>query len=103
MKPLTVVHVLASLRPGGAEQVATDLLTRLDRAHFTPSALLLYPAEGGPLEMRLAREGIPVASTGKGRAGFDSRVPLRLLRELRCRRPDVVHTHGYPLGYVLPA
>lgn len=103
MKPLTVVHVLASLRPGGAEQVATDLLTRLDRAHFAPSALLLYPAEGGPLEMRLAREGIPVASTGKGRAGFDPRVPFRLLGELRRRRPDVVHTHGYPLGYVLPA
>jgi hypothetical protein len=30
-------------------------------------------------------------------------VPVRLLRELHCRRPDVVHTHGYPLGYVLPA
>jgi glycosyltransferase involved in cell wall biosynthesis len=103
MKPLTVVHVLASLRPGGAEQVATDLLTRLDRERFTPSALLLYPAEGGPLEMRLAREGIPVASVDKRRAGFDPRVPARLLGELRRRRPDVVHTHGYPLGYVLPA
>lgn len=103
MKPLTVVHVLASLRRGGAEQVATDLLAHLDRDRFTPSALLLYPAEGGPLEARLAREGIPVTSIGKRRAGFDPRVPARLLKELRRRRPDVVHTHGYPLGYVLPA
>jgi glycosyltransferase involved in cell wall biosynthesis len=103
MRRLTVVHVLASLRPGGAERVATDLLTRLDRDRFAPAALLLYPAEGGPLEVRLAHEGIPVASIEKGRAGFDPRVPVRLLRELHCRRPDVVHTHGYPLGYVLPA
>lgn len=98
-----MVHVLASLRPGGAEQVATGLLTRLDRDRFTPSALLLYPADGGPLEVRLAREGIPVASIHKGRPGFDPRVPARLLGALRRQRPDVVHTHGYPLGYVLPA
>lgn len=103
MKPLTVVHVLASLRPGGAERVATDLLTHLDRDRFTPSVLLLYPTEGGPLETRLAREGIPVASLVKGGVGFDPRVPARLMGEFRRRRPDVVHTHGYPLGYVLPA
>ncbi|MBW2253271.1 MAG: glycosyltransferase [Deltaproteobacteria bacterium] len=98
-----VTHVLASLDQGGAEQLVTDLLCTLDPERFDPSLVLLYDRIGTELEQRLDERGIPIFALHKRWTGIDLAVPTAMLRTFRRIRPDVVHTHGYALAYVLPA
>jgi glycosyltransferase involved in cell wall biosynthesis len=98
-----VTHVLASLDQGGAEQLVTDLLCALDPGGFQPSLVLLYDRIGSELERRLDDRGVPIVTLRKRWTGIDLAVPTAMLRAFRRIRPDVVHTHGYPLAYVLPA
>lgn len=91
-----VLHLLPSLGLGGAQVLATRLA--MHARSWTPEVASLFDADGSLADGLRAR-GIPVHALHK-RLGPDPRVPWRLGRLLRACRPDVVHTHGYPLGYL---
>jgi glycosyltransferase involved in cell wall biosynthesis len=76
------------------------LVTRLARhaRRWAPEVASLF-GDQGSLADGLRAAGVPVHALHK-RLGPDPRVPLRLRALLRERAPDVVHTHGYPLGYL---
>ncbi len=97
-----VLHVVADLRVGGAEKVATNLLRTSDPGQFDVRAICLRgPFGGSDLEKALAEDGIPVLYMGKDR-GFDPLVLARVTRAMERFRPQVVHTHGYALRYAFP-
>lgn len=99
---MKVVHVVPCFVLGGAERVSTDLLVSMDPARFERAAIVLFAPLDSALEHRLARQEVPIRYLHK-RPGPDPRVFARVYTALRELRPDVVHTHGYPLAYCLPA
>lgn len=87
--PLRILHVIDSLKVGGAEVVLIDMLRthrrqghQIDVAYFTP----------GPFHQELSELDIPthrLSSVGIA----DPRAAIRLLGLIRRLRPHVVHTH----------
>jgi glycosyltransferase involved in cell wall biosynthesis len=89
-RPLRVIFVLPSFAGGGAERVALNLLSGLDRQTFSVGLVVLNGV--GPL-LDQGPPNIPVVDLQRSRLRFGI-VPL--LRELRTQRPDiVVSTMGY--------
>ena len=91
-----VVFLIRSLGIGGAEAQLVHLATGLEERGFAVTVMAMYP--GGPLETELqTRNGFDYLMLGKrGRSdvfGFGA----NLLKEVRRRRPAIVH--GYmPFG-----
>jgi len=102
MKKIKVVHVVPMLGPGGAERVAVDIVTVLNRQRFEVAVVSIWRRVGCELESLLDKCGVHVEYLGKG-WGFDGRTYRRLHRVLREHHPDVVHTHLHVLRYALPS
>ncbi len=81
--------IIATLERGGAEKQLALLATHLDRSRFDPFVVAL--TRGGPYLEVLESGGVPCELIGKG-LGVSPRALMRLVRVLRRRRPDVVHT-----------
>lgn len=93
--PMRILHVITSLRIGGAERLLVDLLPRLqERGHQVE--LLLFDGTRTHLLEQLERRGIAIHALGKGFRDMYS--PLNILRLRRfLKRPfDIVHTHNTP-------
>jgi len=88
-----VLFLTESMEIAGAEQLVLALLRRLDRRRFEPVVGCL--AERGPLAPDVESLGIEVVALGK-RPGFDLRVLARLVRLMRERRIDILHSHVWP-------
>jgi hypothetical protein len=99
---LRVLHVLPSLRPGGAERIAVDIVTRLDRQRFLPFLISISRPVGSDLERTLADAGVQFWYLGKG-SGFDARIYRRMHQAFDACRPDILHTHIDVLRYALPS
>jgi len=89
-QPLRVMYVVWSLGLGGAEQVVIRLAAGLDRRRFQPVICCLD--EPGPFAAQAQQQGIEVLALQK-RGPFDVRVVPRLIRVMRQRQIQVVHTH----------
>lgn len=91
---MRILHVITSLRIGGAERMVAELLPRLrDRGHHVEA--LLFDGTRTPLYDRLEREGIAIRALGRG--AWQMWNPLHLLplrRFIRRGRFDIVHTHN---------
>jgi glycosyltransferase involved in cell wall biosynthesis len=87
--PLRIVSVIPTLDQSGAEKQLTLLAESLPREEFEPQVIAL--TRGGPYADRLQVAGVPVTVLGK-RWKCDPFAWRRLSRELRQRRPDLVHT-----------
>ncbi len=85
-----ILYVIWSLGLGGAEQVVIRLAAGLDRKRFHPVICCLN--EPGPFANQAAEHGIEVVALHK-RGPYDLRVIPRLIRVIRERRIDIVHTH----------
>lgn len=81
--------IIATLERGGAEKQLALLATHLDRSRFAPFVVAL--TRGGPYREVLESGGVPCELIGKG-LGVSPLALARLVRVLRRRRPDVVHT-----------
>ena len=99
----SIVHVLSSYGVGGQERVALDLaIGQIARGHEV-SVISLAPPPDGAMAIEFAAAGIAVGRVDK-RGGLDPTLIPRLVRALRERRADVVHTHNpLPLIYGAPA
>ena len=93
---MKILHIITSLRLGGAERLVTDLLPRLrDRGHRVE--LLLFDGTRTPLYEQLEQQNIPIHALGRGTAQMHNPVHLfRLKKYLDRRRFDLVHTHNTP-------
>ena len=88
---MKILHVITSLRTGGAEKLMVDLLPRL-KARDLDVDLLLFDGTDTPFRREIEAAGIKVFDLGIGGSVYS---PLRLIRLLPfMRKYDVVHTHN---------
>lgn len=93
-----VVHVIARMNVGGPAELLVSLLDGLpDQTLLTGE---VEPGEADHLELRAPGTAFTrVPGLGRSpRPGDDARALAFLVRELRRRRPDVVHTHTAKAG-----
>jgi glycosyltransferase involved in cell wall biosynthesis len=80
--------IVDSFQAGGAERIAVEIASSLDREHYTP--LVVATRHGGPLEDVLDRAGVEYFVLGR-RRGFSPRKYRRAHRLLR--NVDLIHSH----------
>ncbi len=93
---IKILHIITSLRTGGAERLMVDLLPRLrDMGHEVD--LLLFDGTRTPYFDELESRGIAIRSLGDGVADMHNPlVAFRLRQYLRRHRYDILHTHNTP-------
>ena len=102
-EPLRIVRVIARLNMGGPAHHVGLLGAGLDPERY--DSLLLYGDVGAgedSLEPAVRARGIRMAQVGGLRPEIrpwdDVRALVALIREIRRRRPDIVHTHTAKAG-----
>lgn len=88
---MKILHVITSLRTGGAEKLMVDLLPRL-RQRGQNVDLLLFDGTDTPFRRAAESAGIRVMDLGKGGSVYSPAKFFKLLPYLR--EYDVVHTHN---------
>ncbi len=88
---MRILHVITSLRTGGAEKLMVDLLPRLKtKGHEVD--LLLFDGTDTPFRRAAEEAGIKVLDLGKGGSVYS---PLRLLKLIPyLKKYDIIHTHN---------
>lgn len=88
---MRILHVITSLRTGGAEKLMVDLLPRLkQRGHEVD--LLLFDGTDTPFRRAAEESGIKVMDMGKGGSVYS---PVKLFKLLPyLKKYDVIHTHN---------
>lgn len=86
---IRILQLIPTLDRAGSEKQLTLLAKGLPRDAFEVEVCCL--TRGGPYEAELAGAGIPVTVIGKP-LKFDPGAMWKLVRMLRGRRPDVLHT-----------
>lgn len=88
---MRILHVITSLRTGGAEKLMVDLLPRLrDNGHDVE--LLLFDGTDTPFRRELEASGIVVHDLGIGGSVYS---PIRFFKLLPyLRKYDLIHTHN---------
>lgn len=88
---MRILHVITSLRTGGAEHLMVDLLPRL-RDLGDEVELLLFDGTRTPFYEQLESTGIPVHYLTIGGSVYN---PMNIFRMAKyMRRFDIVHTHN---------
>lgn len=88
---MKILHVITSLRTGGAEKLMVDLLPRLrDKGHQID--LLIFDGTETPFRRDVEAAGIKVYDLGVGGSVYS---PMRLFKLiLFLKKYDIVHTHN---------
>jgi glycosyltransferase involved in cell wall biosynthesis len=93
-----VLHVIPQLPVGGAEMLVFHMVRGLDRRRFAPAVCVL--GELGPTGAEMERAGIEVTALESFRIpGRLVRVVRGLVRLIRARGVQIVHTHLYHGNY----
>ena len=93
---MKVLHIITSLRSGGAERMVSELLPRL-RNHRHNVELLLFDGTRSALYNCIEQEGILIHILGKGVMQMWNPLHVfRLRKFLHRERFDIVHTHNTP-------
>ncbi len=96
-----IVHILTSLRTGGAETLTVNLLKTFDKHKYEYSLITLYsPEEDNYLMRQLRLSNIPYYHLGK-QIGFSPRNSLLLRNLFKELKPNLIHSHMYTIKYVL--
>jgi glycosyltransferase involved in cell wall biosynthesis len=94
---MNVLHLISSLRHGGAETLVTMLMPHLRKRGAAVEVVSLLDAT--PLRARLDDEGISLVSLSHAGTIYSASGMLRSFQKLRTtireRQPDVVHSHLY--------
>ena len=86
-----VVFLIDSLGWGGAERLLLQYLPHLRSEGFDPVICVMHERSGNPVGSEIVRLGIPVDTVRVERLRDLTAIP-RLVRYLRGRRADVLHT-----------
>jgi glycosyltransferase involved in cell wall biosynthesis len=89
MPRIRVVHIINSMEVGGAQRQILNLFHAIDRERFDLRLICLI--DKGTFGEQLEQEGFPVVALGKSNR-IDPGMLVRLVRQLRAWRPDIVHT-----------
>lgn len=99
---LPVATVITRLDVGGAQETAVGVAASVDPDRFDVVLLAGAERRNAGYEDRLRAAGVPLVTVadlrGSLRPVSDVRALVRLVRVLRERRPDVVHTHSSKAG-----
>lgn len=91
---MKVLHVITSLRLGGAERMVTELATAMNKnGHDVEIAV--FDGFRTPLTERLESEGIIIHSLGNCYLQMWNPLHIFKLKKLIGRHYDIVHTHNY--------
>ena len=91
-RPIRVMHLVFTLRPGGMEHGVVKVVNGLVRDRVESWICSTTPADAA---MRaLVRPDVPVIELNR-RPGNDPAVVWAIYRVLRRERPDVLHTHSW--------
>jgi glycosyltransferase involved in cell wall biosynthesis len=91
---MKILHIITSLRTGGAERLVVELALRLKAAGDEVDVLLLDGTQT-PLTEELARGGITIHALGKGAWAMQNPLLLPALRRFLRKHPyDIVHSHN---------
>lgn len=93
---MRILHIITSLRTGGAERLMVDLLPRLqERGHDV--SLLTFDGTRTPFYSELESKGISIYKLAIGpRAMHNPLLLFRLKTFLRNHHFDIIHTHNTP-------
>lgn len=93
---MRILHVITSLRTGGAERLVTELALRR-KALGNEVEVLLFDGTVTPLVTQLEKGGIKVHALGMGpRAMYNPLLLPRLAGFMKKHPFDIVHTHNTP-------
>ena len=91
---MKILHIITSLRTGGAERMVAELARR-HHADGDEVEVLLLDGTRTPLFEELEKGGIPVHALGEGFAAMSNPLLLPALKRFLRKHPfDVVHTHN---------
>lgn len=97
---MRILHIITSLRTGGAERLVTELALR-HQAGGDQVEVLLFDGTSAPLVKELELGGVMVHALGKGSSAMYNPLLLpRLVRFLRKHPFDIVHTHNTPCQFL---
>ena len=88
---MKILHVITSLRPGGAEKLLVDLLPRLQQAGHEV-AVYVFLGINTPFADQLRAAGVQVIMGPEHRSVYHP-IHIRILRRLMLEY-DIVHTHN---------
>ena len=91
---MKILHVITSLRTGGAEHLLVDLLPRFKKDGHEVS-ILLFDGTRTPFYNELEKLGIPIYSIGAGESSMHNPFLVFKLRKY-LKQYDIVHTHNTP-------
>lgn len=97
VKPLRILHVITSLRTGGAERLMVDLLPRL-REKGLEIELAVFDGTRTDFYHALKQQGILIHTLGMGLKAMHSPRCIPALRRL-IQQFEVVHTHNTPCQF----
>jgi len=90
-----VVQIVEDLKLGGLERVIENIAVHSDTDKFRMSVLCL--SRGGKIAENLISAGVDVEVMGIN--GYHNPLNIvRVVKWLRKKKIDIVHTHGYPAG-----
>lgn len=88
---MKILHVITSLRTGGAEKLMVDLLPRLAVHHDVE--LLVFDGVRTPFYEELEKQGIKIYNFGENCNIYNPLFSFKLIPFLK--RYDIVHSHNY--------
>lgn len=97
---MRILHIITSLRTGGAERLVTELALR-HRIAGDKVEVLLFDGTRTPLVEELEKVGTPVHALGVGPGAMYNPFLLpKLARFLRQHAFDIVHSHNTPCQFL---
>lgn len=99
MTPTSILHVIDTDGPGGAETVLTNLVGHVDKAEFQTSAVI--PSAHGWLAAALREHRVDTADPRavQARRPIDVGYLSRLGAIIRRNRPAIVHAHSFDSAF----
>ncbi len=88
-RKFNILHLIETTGPGGAETVLLNLVSRIDRAIFEPTVLLVGE---GWLSSAVRAAGIEPLTIGSS-GSFDWRFLKSIIKVIRERNIDLIHSH----------
>lgn len=84
-----IVHIITSLRQGGAESLLVYFLRYADTTHFEHAVIYFYD---GPCAPQIQALGIALHHLPKPKYGYTPLFFMRIFRVVRALQPDCLHT-----------